>query len=87
MSIRKSDDVINYFKNNRDFFAGTNGIISLSYFKSGSEEVTGIAVWENKEIFKANTEKVQSMMTGLMKFVSVPPEISEGDLEYQFLPK
>ena len=80
----KSDDVINYFKSKEDFFADTSGIISLSYFKSGQDEISGIAVWESKEILEKNTERVQSIMVGLMEFVSAPPEIVEGDLEYQF---
>ncbi len=80
----KSDDVINYFKSKEDFFAKTKGIISLSYFKSGQDEVSGIAVWESKEILEKNAEIVQSVMGGLMEFVSVPPDIVEGDLEYQF---
>ena len=80
----KSDDVIDYFKSKEDFFADTSGIISLSYFKSGKDEVSGIAVWESKEILEKNTERVQSIMGGLMEFVSAPPEIVEGDLEYQF---
>ena len=80
----KSDDVINYFKSKEDFFADTSGIISLSYFKSGQDEISGIAVWESKEILEKNTERVQSIMGGLMEFVSAPPEIVEGDLEYQF---
>ena len=80
----KSDDVINYFKSKEDFFADTSGIISLSYFKSGQDEVSGIAVWESKETLEANAERVQSIMGGLMDFVTAPPEIVEGYLEYQF---
>ncbi len=80
----KSDDVINYFKSKEDFFADTSGIISLSYFKSEQDEVSGIAVWKSKEILEKNAERVQSVMSGLMEFVSAPPEIVEGELEYQF---
>ena len=80
----KADDVINYFRSKEDFFADTDGIVSLSYFKSGENEVSGIAVWESKEILEQNTERVQSVMGGLMEFVSAPPEIVEGDLEYQY---
>ena len=79
-----SDDVISYFKSKEDFFSETKGIISLSYFKSGQDEVSGIAVWESKETLEANAERVQSIMGGLMDFVTAPPEIIEGDLEYQF---
>ncbi len=79
-----SDDVISYFKSKEDFFADTKGIISLSYFKSGQDEVFGIAVWESKEILEKNAERIQSVMGGLMEFVSAPPDIFEGDLEYQF---
>ena len=80
----KSDDVINYFKSKEDFFADTSGIISLSYFKSEQDEVSGIAVWKSKEILEKNAERVQSVMSGLMEFVSAPPEIVEGELDYQF---
>ncbi len=80
----KSDDVISYFRSKEDFFSETKGIISLSYFKSGQDEVSGIAVWESKETLEANAERVQSIMGGLMDFVTTPPEIVEGDLEYQF---
>ncbi len=80
----KSDDVINYFKSKEKFFSETKGIISLSYFKSDKDEVSGIAIWKSKEILEANTERVQSIMVGLMDFVTAPPEIVEGDLEYQF---
>ena len=80
----KSDDVINYFKSKEDFFADTSGIISLSYFKSEQDEVSGIAVWKSKENLEKNAERVQSVMSGLMEFVSAPPEIVEGELDYQF---
>ena len=80
----KSDDVISYFKGKEDFFADTNGIVSLSYFKSGEDEVSGIAIWESQAMLEANAERVQSVMSGLMEFVSGPPEIVEGQLEYQF---
>ena len=80
----KTNDVINYFRSKEDFFSETDGIVSLSYFKSGENEVSGIAVWESKEILEKNAERVQSVMGGLMEFVSAPPEIVEGDLEYQF---
>ena len=80
----KTDDVINYFKSKEDFFSETNGIVSLSYFKSGENEVSGIAVWKSKEILEKNAERVQSVMGGLMEFVSASPEIVEGNLEYQF---
>ena len=46
--------------------------------------MSGIAVWESKETLEANAERVQSVMGGLMDFVTSPPEIVEGDLEYQF---
>ena len=80
----KADEVINYFKSNEKFFNDTDGIQSLSYFKSANDEVIGVAVWESKESLDSNAERVQSMMAGLMKFVISPPEISEGILEYQF---
>ncbi len=80
----KTDDVINYFKGKEDFFADTNGIVSLSYFKSGEDEISGIAIWESQAMLEANAERVQSVMSGLMEFVSGPPEIVEGQLEYQF---
>ena len=80
----RTDDVINYFRSKEDFFSETKGIISLSYFKSGQDEVSGIAVWESKETFEANAERVQSIMGGLIDYVTTPPEIVEGDLEYQF---
>ena len=80
----KTDDVINYFRSKESFFSETDGIVSLSYFKSGENEVSGIAVWESKEILEQNAERVQSVMGGLMEFVSAPPEIVEGNLEYQF---
>ena len=54
----KADNVINYFKVNENLFSDTSGIISLSYFKSESDVVTGIAVWESKEIFKENFSKI-----------------------------
>ena len=79
-----ADEVINYFKSNEDFFNNTDGIHSLSYFKSANDEVIGVAVWESKERLDSNAERVQSMMAGLMKYVISPPEISEGTLEYQF---
>ena len=53
----KADDVINYFMSKEDFFAKTKGIISLSYFKSGQDEVSGVAVWESKEILKKMLKK------------------------------
>ena len=71
-------------KSKEDFFSETKGIISLSYFKSGQDEVSGIAVWESKETLEANAERVQSIMGGLIDYVTAPPEIVEGDLEYQF---
>ena len=80
----KSADVDLYFRSKEDFFSETKGIISLSYFKSGQDEVSGIAVWESKETLEANAERVQSIMGGLMDFVTTPPEIVEGNLEYQF---
>ena len=80
----KSDDVINYFKSKENFFSETKGIISLSYFKSGTDEVSGIAVWESAETLEANADRVQSVMGGLMDYVTAPPEFVEGDLEYQF---
>ena len=83
----KSDDVLNYFRSNDEFFGSIKGIHSLSYFKSGHDEVTGVAVWESKEILDANAEKVQSIIAGLMEYVTGPPEISEGTLEYQFKQK
>ena len=80
----RSDDVIDYFKSKENFFSQTKGIISLSYFKSGQDEVSGGAVWKSKETLEANAERVQSIMGGLIDFVTAPPEIVEGDLEYQF---
>lgn len=80
----KTNDVINYFRGKEDFFAETDGIVSLSYFKSGENEVSGIAIWESQAILEANAERVQSVMSGLNEFVSGPPEIVEGELEYQF---
>ena len=56
----------------------------ISYFKSGQDEISGIAIWESKETLEANAERVQSVMGGLMDYVTAPPEIVEGDLEYQF---
>ena len=83
----KADDVIDYFKDNEVFFKETDGIQSLSYFKTSANEVTGIAVWESKEKLDANVERVQSIMKGLFKYIEEPPIISEGKLEYQFLKK
>jgi len=40
----KADEVINYFKSNEKFFNDTDGIHSLSYFKSANDEVIGVAV-------------------------------------------
>ncbi len=83
----KSDDVLNYFRSNDEFFGSIKGIHSLSYYKSGYDEVTGVAIWESKESLDANTEKVQSMMVGLMEYVTEAPKIYEGTLEYQFIQK
>ena len=83
----KTDDVINYFRSKEDFFADTDGIVSLSYFKSGENEVSGIAIWESQGSLEANAERVQSVMSGLMEYVSGPPEIVEGNLEYQYKKK
>ena len=80
----KTDDVINYFREKENFFADTDGIVSLSYFKCGENEVSGIAIWKSQAILESNAERVQSVMSGLMEFVSGPPEIVEGELEYQF---
>ena len=80
----KADQVLNYFRNNEDFFSNTEGIHSLSYFKSSNDEVIGIAAQESKESLDANAERVQSMMAGLMKYVTSKPKIPEGILEYQF---
>ena len=80
----KADEVINYFKSNEDFFSNTEGIHSLSYFKSANDEVMGVAIWKSKESLDSNAERVQSLMAGLMKYTTSPPEISEGVLEYQF---
>ena len=80
----KADEVINYFKNNEDFFNDTDGIHSLSYFESANDEVIGVAVWESKESLDSNAERAQSVMEGLMKYVISPPEISKGLLEHQF---
>ena len=82
--IGKEDEVLNYFRNNEDFFNNTEGIHSLSYFKSGSDEVIGIAAWGSRESLGSIAGRVQSMMAGLMEYVTFPPEISEGILEYQF---
>ena len=79
--------VLNYFRNNEDYFNNTEGIHSLSYFKSGSDEVIGIAAWESRESLDSIAGRVQSMMAGLMEYVTFPPEISEGILEYQFSKK
>ena len=84
---RKADGVLNYFRNNEDYFNNTEGIHSLSYFKSGSDEVIGITTWESRESLDANAKWDQSMMEGLMEYVTSPPEISEGILEYQFSKK
>ncbi|MFL3012968.1 MAG: hypothetical protein ACJZ19_00195 [Candidatus Neomarinimicrobiota bacterium] len=80
----KADNVIEYLKSKEDFFSDTSGLISLSYFKSEPDVVTGIAVWKSKEILNDNVERVQSIMAGLTDFVTGPPEISEGDVEYQY---
>ena len=77
-------EIREFLTSKEDFFSETDGIVSLSYFKSGENEVSGIAVWESKEILEQNAERVQSVMGGLMEFISAPPEIVEGDLEYQF---
>ena len=71
----------------RIFFNNTEGIHSWSYFKSGSDEVIGITTWESRESLDANAKWDQSMMEGLMEYVTSPPEISEGILEYQFSKK
>ena len=83
----KSDDVLDYFRSNDEFFGSINGIHNLSYFKSGNDDVTGVAVWESKESLDANAEKVQSIMAWLMEYVTRPPKISEGTLENQFKQK
>ena len=44
----------------------------------------GIAAWESTESLDANAKRDQSMMAGLMEYVTSPPEISEDILEYQF---
>tara|TARA_B100000287_G_scaffold382468_1_gene387571 strand:+ start:125 stop:361 length:237 start_codon:yes stop_codon:yes gene_type:complete len=75
---------LNYIRNNENYFNNTKGIHSLSYFKSGSDEVIGIAAWESTESLDANAKRDQSMMAGLMEYVTSPPEISEDILEYQF---
>ena len=83
----KADEILNYFRNNEDFFNNTEGIHSLSCFKSGRDEVIGIAAWESRESLDANAERDQSMMAGLMEYVTFPPEIFGSMLEYQFSKK
>ncbi len=84
---RKADGLLNYFRNNEGFFNNTEGIQSLSYLKWGSDEVIGIATWESKESLNANAKRDQSMMAGLMQYVTSTTEISEDILEYQFSKK
>tara|TARA_Y100000768_G_C23464384_1_gene445183 strand:+ start:269 stop:418 length:150 start_codon:yes stop_codon:yes gene_type:complete len=49
--------------------------------------VIGIATWESKESLNANAKRDQSMMAGLMQYVTSTTEISEDILEYQFSKK
>ena len=50
----KSDDVLNYFRSNDEFFGSIKGIHSLSCFKSGRDEVISIAAWESSESLDVN---------------------------------
>tara|TARA_B100000941_G_C28088605_1_gene342401 strand:- start:100 stop:390 length:291 start_codon:yes stop_codon:yes gene_type:complete len=79
-----ADEVLTYFRNNENTFNNTEGINSLSYFKSGNDEVIGVALWESRDSIDASAERVQSMMAGLTEYIISLPEISEGILEYQF---
>ena len=80
----KSNDVISYFKSKEDFFSETKGIISLSYFKSGQDEVSGIAIWESKEAFidwtKSDAFKLAHKNAGAHKDLYLgPPNLETFD--------
>ena len=44
-----------------------------------NDEVIGIAAQESKESLDANAERVQSMMAGLMKYVTSKPKIPDPE--------
>ena len=75
----KRDDIVEYLKSKDEEIRSIVGLQSVRMIDISDTESIAISKYENAEQLKLAEEKFKEIMSGMMPFMTAPPEIINGD--------
>ena len=75
----KRDDIIAYLKTKDEDVISIEGLQSVRMIALSETESIAISKYENEQQLKMAEEKFKEIMSGMMPFMTAPPEVNNGD--------
>ena len=75
----KRDDIIAYLKTKDEDVISIEGLQSVRMIALSETESVAISKYENEQQLKMAEEKFKEIMSGMMPFMTAPPEVNNGD--------
>ena len=75
----KRDDIIAYLKTKDEDIMSIEGLQSVKMIALSETESIAISKYENELQLKIAEEKFKEIMSGMMPFMTAPPEVNNGD--------
>ena len=75
----KRDDIIAYLKTKDEDVISIEGLQSVRMIALSETESVAISKYENEQQLKMAEEKFKEIMSGMMPFMTAPPEVHNGD--------
>ena len=75
----KRDDIIWYLKTKNEDIKSIEGLHSVRMIEISETESIAISEYENEQQLTMAEEKFKEIMSGMMPFMTAPPEVHNGD--------
>ena len=75
----KRDDIVAYLKTKDEDVRSIEGLQSVRMIEISETESIAISKYENEQQLTMAEEKFKEIMSGMMPFMTAPPEVHNGD--------
>ena len=75
----KRDDIVAYLKTKDEDVMSIEGLQSVRMIEISETESIAISKYENEQQLTMAEEKFKEIMSGMMPFMTAPPEVYNGD--------
>ena len=76
----KRDDIVAYLKTKDEDVRSIDGLQSVRMIEISETESIAISKYENEQQLTMAEEKFKEIMSGMMPFMTAPPEVNNGDV-------